>query len=65
LTFPSADLLMRVATLVMIFPTDAKKTSRLIGLWNALEDRNVTTINTHPTTERLELTRSIMTIALS
>jgi hypothetical protein len=61
--FPMADRPIRVAILVMIFPTDAKKTSLLIGLWKDLEERKVTTITAHPNNERLEHTLSMVTIA--
>ena len=45
---------MIVATLVKILPIDAKNTSRLMGLWNSFELRNVTAIKAHPARERVE-----------
>jgi hypothetical protein len=50
-----------VAILVNKFPTDAKKTRRLIGLWNDFEIRNVMITKRHPATESPDVTLSITT----
>ena len=47
--------------LVNKFPTDAKKTRRLIGLWNDFEIRNVMITKRHPATDNPDVTLSIMT----
>lgn len=51
---------MRVPTFVIMLPKDAKKTSRLMGLWNALDEQKVTMMKRHPSSEKTEQVRSMM-----
>jgi hypothetical protein len=48
-----------VATLVNTFPMQAKKTSLLMGLRNAVEHKKVTAIKVHPSRDNAEHNRSI------
>lgn len=56
---------MSVPTLVRIFPHAAKNTTRLMGLRNAREDRNVLITTVVPMTERMEVALSAAVIAAS
>lgn len=61
LSLSKTETAVTVAILVNKFPTDAKKTSRLIGLWNDFEIRNVMITKRHPATESPDVTLSIIT----
>lgn len=56
---------MQVATLVIVFPIDARKISRLIGFLNPFAKRKVARMNTQLIIEITDIIRSTTEIALS